>query len=86
MTSVVDKEELGMFRESVIKALETEVIPHYEAWEHSGIVPRELWNTLGNAGMLCVDVPEDMGGCGAPFQYSVVVGEEMARMGFGALS
>ncbi|MEP3165117.1 MAG: acyl-CoA dehydrogenase family protein, partial [Marinobacter sp.] len=42
--------------------------------------------TLGNAGMLCVDVPEDWGGCGAPFQYSVVVGEEMARMGFGALS
>src|SRR5690554_409299 len=36
--------------------------------------------------MLCVDVPEDCGGCGAPFQYSVVVGEELARMGFGALS
>jgi len=86
MTSAVDKEELDMFRESVIKALETEVTPHYEEWEHSGIVPRELWNTLGNAGMLCVDVPEDWGGCGAPFLYSVVVGEEMARMGFGALS
>ena len=30
MTSAVDKEELDMFRESVIKALETEVTPHYE--------------------------------------------------------
>ena len=36
--------------------------------------------------MLCVDIPEDCGGCEAPFQYSVVVGEELARMGFGALS
>ncbi|MEX2475693.1 acyl-CoA dehydrogenase family protein [Marinobacter sp.] len=86
MTNLVDQEELALFRESVIKALKTEVAPHYEAWEKSGIVPRELWNTLGNAGMLCVDVPEDCGGYGAPFQYSVVVGEEMARLGFGALS
>ena len=86
MTSVVDQQELNMFRESVIKALETEVAPHYEAWEHDGIAPRELWNTLGNAGLLCVDAPVDFGGCAAPFQYSVIVGEEMARMGFGALS
>jgi len=86
MSNPVDQEELALFRESVIKALETEVKPHYEAWEKSGIVPRELWNTLGNAGMLCVDVPEEWGGCSAPFRYSVVVGEELARMGFGALS
>ncbi|MDO3722791.1 acyl-CoA dehydrogenase family protein [Marinobacter sp. chi1] len=86
MTTPVDQEELALFRDSVIKALETEVKPHYEAWEKSGIVPRELWNVLGNAGMLCVDVPEEFEGCGAPFQYSVVVGEEMARLGFGALS
>ena len=86
MTMSVDKEELAMFRESVIKALEAEVRPHYEAWEKSGIVPRALWNTLGNAGMLCVDVPEEWGGIGAPFQFSVVVGEELARLGFGALS
>ena len=64
MTNPVDQEELALFRESVIKALETEVAPHYEAWEKSGIVPRELWNTLGDAGMLCVGVPDDCGGCG----------------------
>ncbi|AKO53060.1 acyl-CoA dehydrogenase [Marinobacter psychrophilus] len=86
MTATVDQEELTLFRESVIKALEKEIKPHYEQWEKDGIAPRKLWNTLGDAGMLCVDVPEDCGGCGAPFQYSVVVGEELARMGFGALS
>ncbi|MFT5987102.1 MAG: acyl-CoA dehydrogenase [Pseudomonadales bacterium] len=86
MTATVDQEELTLFRGSVIKALEKEIKPHYEQWEKDGIAPRRLWNTLGDAGMLCVDVPEDCGGCGAPFQYSVVVGEELARMGFGALS
>ncbi|MCL1483124.1 MULTISPECIES: acyl-CoA dehydrogenase family protein [unclassified Marinobacter] len=86
MTAIVDQEELALFRESVIKALEKEIKPHYEQWEKDGIAPRKLWNTLGDAGMLCVDVPEDCGGCGAPFQYSVVVSEELARMGFGALS
>jgi len=86
MTATVDQEELALFRESVIKALEKEIKPHYEQWEKDGIAPRKLWNTLGDAGMLCVDVPEDCGGCGAPFQYSVVVGEELARLGFGALS
>ncbi|MBB5321373.1 acyl-CoA dehydrogenase family protein [Marinobacter oulmenensis] len=86
MSEPVDQEELSLFRDSVIRALETEVAPHYEAWEQEGIVPRQLWQTLGQAGMLCVDVPEECGGCGAPFQYSVVVSEEMSRMGFGALS
>lgn len=86
MTHSIDQQEMALFRDSVIRALETEVAPQYETWEDNGIVPRELWCTLGEAGMLCVDVPEEAGGCGAPFQYSVVVGEEMARMGFGALS
>ena len=84
--TTIDNEELGLFRDSVVKALETEVQPYYEQWDKDGIVPRELWHTLGQAGMLCVDVAEDYGGCGVPFEYSVLVGAEMARMGFAALA
>ncbi len=86
MTTAVDIEELTLFRDMVVKVLETEVAPHYEQWEKAGLVPRELWHILGQAGMLCVDVPEECGGCGVPFEYSVLVGAEMARMGFGALA
>ncbi len=86
MTTAVDNEELTLFRDMVVKVLETEVAPHYEQWEKAGLVPRELWHILGQAGMLCVDVPEECGGCGVPFEYSVLVGAEMARMGFGALA
>lgn len=39
MTAIVDQEELALFRESVIKALEKEIKPHYEQWEKDGIAP-----------------------------------------------
>jgi acyl-CoA dehydrogenase len=86
MAGNAEAEELMMFRDTVVKVLETKVAPFYEQWEREGIVPRDLWRTLGDAGMLCVDVPDDYGGCGVPFDYSVAVGAEMARLGFGALS
>ncbi len=86
MSNHGEADELKMFREMVVKALQAEVAPHYEQWDSAGIVPRELWNTLGNAAMLCVDVDEEYGGSGVPFEYSVVVDEELARMGFGALA
>ena len=84
--AVIDTEELGLFREMVLRALEREVAPHYEQWEREGITPRALWNTLGEAGLLCVDAPEDHGGCGVPFEYSVMLVTEMARLGYGALA
>ncbi|BES70613.1 acyl-CoA dehydrogenase family protein [Marinobacter nanhaiticus D15-8W] len=81
-----EPEERAMFRDMVVKVLESQVKPHYEEWDEAGIVPRQLWRTFGEAGMLCVDVPEDFGGVGVPFDYSIVVGAELARMGFGALA
>ena len=86
MTDTIDREEMNLFRDMVVKVLEGEVAPHYERWDKEGIVPRELWNQLGEAGMLCVDVAEADGGCGVPFEYSGMVGAEMSRMGFGALA
>jgi len=86
MTSSSNQQELALFRGSVVRVLEAEVAPHYDAWEKASIVPRALWRTLGNAGLLCVDMPEAVGGCAAPFRFSVVVGEELARLGFAALA
>eukprot|EP01155_Anaeramoeba_flamelloides_P052421 Anaeramoba_flamelloidesc42745_g1_i8.p3 GENE.c42745_g1_i8~~c42745_g1_i8.p3 ORF type:complete len:117 (-),score=30.68 c42745_g1_i8:8-358(-) len=84
--AVIDQEELELFREMVLRALEREVAPYYEQWEKDEITPRELWRTLGEAGLLCVDAPEAHGGCGVPFEYSVMLVTEMARLGYGALA
>ncbi len=82
----VSEAELAPFRDTVIRMLEREVAPFYDEWDRAGIVPRELWRAFGAAGMLCVDAPDSHGGLGAPFEYSVMIGSELARMGFGALA
>jgi acyl-CoA dehydrogenase len=83
---MTDNNELELFRDNVVRFLKEKVQPHYDAWEEAGLYPRELWNQMGEAGLLCVDAPEEYGGIGAPFEYSCVVLEEVGRMGFGALS
>ena len=78
--------ELNLFRDNVVRFLADEVEPHYEAWEKAGIFPAELYLKMGEAGLLCVDMPEEYGGIGAPFEFSMVVLYEVARMGFLALA
>ena len=80
------EQELTAWRDSVQRFLADEVEPHYEQWEKSGILPKELYLKMGEAGLLCVDQPEEYGGIGAPFEFSMVVIEEAARMGFLALA
>ena len=72
-------EEHRIFRESLRKYLTKEVIPHVEEWEEAGIVPKSAWRSLGAQGFLCMQVPEEYGGLGADFLYSVIVTEELSR-------
>jgi len=82
----VETEELELFRDTVVRFLKDKVDPHSDQWERDGIRPRELYLEMGEAGLLCVDQPEEYGGIGAPFQFSCVVVEEAARLGFLALA
>jgi len=74
-------EDHELFRESVRKFVEQELVPHHERWEEAGKVDREAWLKAGAAGILCCDAPEDYGGSGADFLYNAVVIEELARAG-----
>ncbi len=78
--------ELQLFRDTVIRFLKDNVEPHYAQWEKDSIYPKSMYLAMGEAGLLCVDQPEEYGGMGAPFEFSVVVVEEAARMGFLALA
>ena len=80
-----DKAELQLFRDNVHRFVKNEIVPHYEHWEKDGIVPRTFWNTLGDAGLLCVDTPEAYGGAGATFEFSMVVSQELGLAGCAAL-
>lgn len=70
-----------MFRESVRRFVETELVPHHAGWERDKRVPREVWRKAGAAGLLCSSLPAEYGGAGADWLYSVVVIEELAYAG-----
>ena len=53
-----------MFRDSFRKFVLQEISPHHEQWEQDRVVSREVWRKAGEAGFLCMDVPEAYGGMG----------------------
>ncbi|EKF74196.1 acyl-CoA dehydrogenase [Alcanivorax hongdengensis A-11-3] len=69
------------FRDTVRKFLEAEAVPFNEQWEKEGVVPREVWLKAGEQGFLCPMVKEQYGGIEADFLYSVVINEEISRLG-----
>jgi len=75
------REDHNMFRESVRKFVEREIVPFHAGWEEDGIVPRELWLKAGAQGLLCCTVPEQYGGLGLDYLFDVVVFEELWRVG-----
>lgn len=70
-----------MFRDQVRRFVETEIVPHHDQWERDGRVSRDAWLKAGEAGLLCAAMPEEYGGAGADFLFSMVVLEELARVG-----
>lgn len=78
--------DLELFRDNFRRFMKEHIAPHYEQWERDGIMPRHVWNLLGENGFLCVDVPEEYGGYGVPTYYSLMLVEESARAGYSSLS
>jgi alkylation response protein AidB-like acyl-CoA dehydrogenase len=75
------REEHHMFRETVRKFVQKEIVPYHAQWEKDGQVPRELWLKAGAQGLLCCTVPEEYGGLGLDYLFDVVVFEELWRAG-----
>lgn len=81
ITRSLFSEEHDIWRESVRRFIDKEIVPFHDQWEDDGIVPRDVWLKAGEAGMLCCTVPEEYGGIGADYLYDVVVFEELWRAG-----
>lgn len=77
------QEEHEIFRKSLRKFLEKEAYPFYAEWEENRIIPRTFWEKLGAQGFLCPDVPEEYGGTGVDWGFSVIINEELERVGSG---
>ncbi|MBU2964147.1 acyl-CoA dehydrogenase family protein [Amphritea sp. 2_MG-2023] len=78
-------EDRDLYQTMISRALKQEVSPYYDAWEAAGGMPKSIWPTLGAAGLLGIDMPEQYGGAGAGVEVCQQVVEEIARQGFGGL-
>ena len=74
-------EEHQIFRESARRYFKNELVPQVDEWEEKRSVPREVWKDFAKQGFLCPCLPEEYGGSGVDFLYSVILVEEAARTG-----
>ncbi|MDR7077074.1 acyl-CoA dehydrogenase [Neobacillus niacini] len=72
-----------IFRKSLRKFLEKEAVPFYDQWEEERMIPRSFWRKMGEQGFLCPDLVEKYGGSGVDWGFSVVINEELERVGSG---
>lgn len=72
-------EELALYRDTVIRFVDSEMAPQDEAARKAGHVGHALWRHAGQLGLLCADIPEAYGGGGGDFRHEAVFHEEMAR-------
>jgi alkylation response protein AidB-like acyl-CoA dehydrogenase len=73
--------EHEQFRDSLRTFIEREVAPHLDRWETQGHVDRTAWLKAGEAGFLCMGIPQNYGGAGVDYRFCAVMREEFARAG-----
>lgn len=79
-------EDLRMVREQVRRFAKERILPFADEWESSGEIPRALFRELGGLGFLGMRHPVEYGGGGMGSLASVVLGEELARSGYGGVA
>ncbi len=74
------KEEHLIFRDSVRRFLQKEVIPYYREWTKQKNVPDDFFKKMGEQGFLVPWADEKYGGFNADFIYSVILAEEFEKV------
>ncbi|MDQ7730666.1 acyl-CoA dehydrogenase family protein [Halomonas sp. SpR8] len=82
----MDEQTTELFHAMITRCLSQEVAPFYDEWEAAGAIPRSLWQALGAAGLLGIDLDEQHGGSGADIAITQLALEELSRQGFGGLA
>jgi acyl-CoA dehydrogenase len=74
-------DELAIYRETVVRFVESEMVPHDARWREEHNVGAEIWRRAGELGLLCADIPSEYGGAGGDFRHEVILYEELGRRG-----
>jgi alkylation response protein AidB-like acyl-CoA dehydrogenase len=70
--------EAGDLLDLTAEIADRELAPKAAAAESAGELPREVFATLGRAGLLALPYPEELGGGGQPYEVYLQVLEELA--------
>ena len=79
--SIWSTPERQQLRKTVRAFAEREILPHIDEWERIGQLPRELSLRAGEAGLLGVGFPEEVGGDGGDAADTAVICEELHEAG-----
>jgi citronellyl-CoA dehydrogenase len=74
-----ETDEHRMFRKTARDFVERELRPHAERFEQEKHFPNELFKRVADMGFLGLTVPEEYGGLGLDYWYTVVWFEELVR-------
>lgn len=73
--------EHELFRKQVRTFCEKELAPHTAEWERDELFPSWVFKRAGELGILGAHYPEDVGGAGGDYWYSIAKSEEFVRIG-----
>ena len=78
--------EHRQIEDTVVKFCDKEINPFVKEWEDAEQFPsHELFKKLGNLGLLGLKYPEEFGGAGLDFSYSMVMAEALGQANCGGV-
>lgn len=79
-------EEHDRFREEFRAYVAQELAPYAREWEKAGKFPRDVFRKMGAKGYLGLRFPQEVGGRGGDYWFTVCYAEELVRSHFSGLS
>jgi citronellyl-CoA dehydrogenase len=80
------REEHHQFRQTVRKFAEKELRPFIDEWEKAETFPNEVFKRAGELGVFAAHYPEEHGGGGGDFWFSVAKSEELVAGGMAGVT
>jgi acyl-CoA dehydrogenase len=79
-------DEHDMLRRTIRRFIADKVLPHGDAWEEQGFVPREVLREMGSLGLFGMRYAPEHGGGGLDTLANVVLAEELGRSTYGGFA